>query len=362
MQNRKTLIIIGFALIIAFVFFVLAARQQSKQERQQAFSDALSKGSALSTDESPEAIAELERALNLAEDKASEALTKLELGIAYQLQDHAKAVAILKEVVANDAYEDIHRAYAVNTILNLLIVHYGTEDSNFAKQYVFTDEEPWKSFKKEGVTEETVIKAYEWSNDLFSTSEASYQIARWYGRKLFEEKVFSLNLLNTNEKEMYRSKFSSHFEQGRALINSETETYIHYPFRYAIALELQGVLYAIDYVINDNPASKEKAAESYEKALKLLENNPTKYHRNAALEVKYFYAIWLSLLTSKGESREEAVKELVTAIMKEEERTLPFFEAFHRFKNDSIVLRYGKLIANVDPRFGNFLRDFGWDI
>ncbi|MDP3947373.1 MAG: hypothetical protein Q8Q41_01625 [bacterium] len=316
-----------------------------------------------------EAAREFEDALRLATSPQEEGLAKLNLGVATMLINPQKGISILKEVVANESYPGMYRAVGITYILDYYNMTY---DQDFARKYIFSGGELWESFIKGGDIIEALRSAYEHSQQLGRTVTANYRLAYWYGNRMIEG-ASGLRKMTSEQKAVYAQKIRENLQDGDRLLsvalrNTDVATGGLSEFNRVLVFEVRGIAYAELYFLRGGNENKQLAEESFDKAIQqggAISDNP--YGRDATLYARFFYGIFLSVLTERGiENRVEDMKKQIAALVAETDRGLSFFGFLRRlappeYQND-IFRRYTLSLAKQDSRFKALLQELGWQL
>ncbi|MBI2025594.1 hypothetical protein HYT04_02300 [Candidatus Kaiserbacteria bacterium] len=370
-QNVKimTYVLIALLVIVGGYF----GYQWREKRRAAAYRESFSSGRGLfergDVKSLSEAAREFEDTLRRATSPQEEGLAKLNLGVATMLIDPPKGISILKEVVADESYPGMYRAGGVVYILDYYNMTY---DKDFARKYIFSGGELWESFIKGGDITEALRSAYEYSQQFWRTVTADYRLAYWYGNRLIEE-ASGLRTMTSEQKTVYTQRMRENLQDGdRLLAVSLRSTDVAAgglsEFNRVLVFTVRGIAYAELYLLRGGSENKQLAEESFDKAIQqggAISDNP--YGRDASLYARFFYSVFLSVLTERGfENRSVDMKKQITALVAETDRSLSFFGFLRRlasleYQND-LFRRYTLSLAQQDERFKALLKELGWQL
>lgn len=346
--------------VSAFIIF----SQYSSNRAEQAFSKEFDNANMLRTKDDPASILHLQKLVSNAPDAKSEGAAKINLAIAYLLTDREKAVDLFKEISLDERYSSYTRA---GSIIYALGTYTSTQDEEFAKKYLFANNERWHSFVQGTDMDEAVKKAAQWANSLYPTARASYLIALSYGKKLAADPLNPS--LSPKEKENHLETFLGSLEQGdklMALIIQQGT--LRYDIREQASLEqFRGILKDIEHMLTNSKEAKEDAEQAFTRTIGLLNDSQIVSLENTKVALSfanYYYAVFLARLTAqKIEDRSNEVKTLVANIVQDNKTNqvlFAFLKNINRDTSKNLYVNYRlSFLANVDPAFASLLKRLG---
>ena len=374
--SKKVLGLIVLIVVAIYIFWLFQKYQsQKEQERKESFNQSLDASLSLLKSDSPDAISELEKTVNLSASEDERAASKVLLGAGYlfkkDIENLKKGIMILKEVADDESYPPRYRTKAIMYIAG---VYSFTLDAEFAKSYIFSGGEPWESFLKNGDGDVNIAVrgAYEWANSINPTALASYGISFWYADQLLEARLNASPIVLTKEqKESYVDLLEANLKLGDEAIATIIVygTMIDDPLGFAHINQFRGIAYDKYTLLNNTASGKDSAETAFKIALETL-NSPdmdsSASARSVILFINYHYAVFLGHLTSgKLEDRADDIKAIMDIIMQDAKTDSSFvfyFQNLGRTSSDvkRITKEGARMLANIDSRFGKFLEELGW--
>jgi len=236
-------------------------------------------------------------------DKGDEVIAKLETGIAHMERNNwVGAVAIFKEIVADEQAPAKERSLAVFHTLN---IYQANPHPDFADVYIFTGE-GWEDIKEGDTREEiehTLLRGYEWANELAPRHEVHYAIASVYGNVLFAAS------LTAEQRRNNLALFVKHVQAGDALFLSALENPQFTNVERAASYITRGDMYALYYFIDSyNEEWKNITEDSFKEAIRLYGVLSLAKETRARQQ----YALFLQELTFRNiEDRTEDIEALM---------------------------------------------------
>lgn len=367
----KQLLLAGVVLLLVIATIYVYKDRQAK--RESAYSSSFNKGrEAMFEGDMVKALPILSEAVRLADDFQQEARAKNSLGVSYLLSDNPsdvrQGIAILKEIVSNESYPVEFRGGAMHRILGVFL---STHDHRLAEEHIFTGEEPWRSFIKDGASfDETLRRAYAWLDDLSPSPGGKYALVQWYGEQLYIDKVTPGGILDANTKERYQAELLKHLSGGEELfplILSYDELEV---WEKSGNMFFRALAHMFAYLVFEEDAYKEKAEDSFLSAIQMQENLPKEYAPllRSSAPMRYWYAFFLGYLTeSKKENRKEEIARLLDPIVTKEAfiYLAPYLNNIKGMDEKSADMMAHIFVANTlaknDDRFKERLREIGWE-
>lgn len=360
-MHFKKIFTIGALFVMATGIF--AALRREHQVNRDAFVKSFQESQDLLKSDSAEAIEKLEQTIMFSSSPEEAALAKVSLGVAHisgkDFESLKKGITVLKEVAAGELYPPYYRAGAATHIAG---IYPSLLDGEFAQSHIFSGDPRWGSFIKDGDIDEAVRRAYEWANTLFPTARAHYNIALWYGRKLLE----------ADAPPVYADLFKTNLKRGDNLLEIilSRGTLRKDAKELAFLFQLRGVSHALYYELYKTPSSKNVAETSFKLALATLDEDSAVSRAESArgmrLFIHYYYAIFLSRLGGGGDdSRGREIRELLRPIVKEQNKSFPFFSYLKNLgalssDTHTIQRENALLLVRFDSPFRVLLKELGW--
>ncbi|MAF59671.1 MAG: hypothetical protein QF858_03930 [Candidatus Pacebacteria bacterium] len=370
------IVAIIFALVLVILggiyFFIKGPFSKDKKEISE-FASSFDEGRDLFLKRDSSSVALFEEAVRKSDNPAEEALAKINLGVAHISTDKTlQGVQVLKEVSIQEEYPSRYRA---GSIIYALDVYSGTYNEEFARREIFSGDNIWGSFLKEGEgIEQGLKRAYDFANELFPTIEGLYRVAFWYGNRLLEDRF------GGPDKKLGQEKRSIYLDQLKVYLTEANKSFENTisqedlsvargglsPQTRISTFRLKGNIYAGLFVVEGKEENKIIAEDSYQSAMKeFSELSGSVEGRNPDLYTRYFYGLFLSNLTTLGhEDRAEDVKSLLDVLFENEDRSLSFFNFLRLLGEDetNTLQRSTLNMVRVDDRMGDLLREIGWKI
>jgi hypothetical protein len=132
-----------------------------------------------------DSIEKFEQALSKTSDPAEEALVKMHLAVAKEknnlFADYVQAVPILKDIISNQKYPAISRAYAIQELglMSVVFADPRLDDEIFA-------DAPFKELRVDGDAELSQRKLFEYAAEIYPLGASEAQVARWYSSALMK--------------------------------------------------------------------------------------------------------------------------------------------------------------------------------
>ena len=132
-----------------------------------------------------EAITKFQSALEHTQDPAQEAVVMMHLAVSKEknnlFADYAQAVPILKEIVRNQKYPAISRAYAAQELglMSAVFVDPKLDDVIYA-------DAPFNTMRVSGDNPMTWRNIFQYAASIYPLGASEAQVARWYSNKLIE--------------------------------------------------------------------------------------------------------------------------------------------------------------------------------
>lgn len=369
--NQGKKILYGGAVLVIAVSALLVFAFTKERRKIERYSEAFEAGREYIREANIQAVEKLKQAEESAPTPEDKARAGFNLGLAQHVvaNDPVQAVETYKKVITNKSYGGYYRA---GSLIRMLKNYQTTFDRNFAKTYIFTGEEPWTSFIKDGDVEKAVRLAYEWSNELFPTATANYFISLWYGEQLLRDKLNKKTVLTPTESEQYRRLLNDHLDTADQLIDRAIGNTVIELWEKALLFAPRGRAHAVAYYVSGKEEEKKDAEESFKGALQFLnaipENYAAQYKEGSTLVfIHNEYAMFLAYLTATGvENRDQEVKDFLTPVV-ERGTNSTFFSMLKNIaefsEDDKGALRKRiRMMADVDPRINTLLKDAGWSI
>ncbi len=302
------------------------------------------------------------RALDMAEGPIEEAQLKHKIALSYnQSEKPFEAVALLKEIEKNESYTKRIRAYAVQNIGKIVY----SQNSDEIRTEVFKDE-PYHSFlplpqESKGRIEDYSVatrKLFEYATSLYPLGVSELRVAKWYSSKILEAKQdASSTEITVVELASYRKIVSERLASTDAFINNMEAEISDEVTR---NVDLSEILWKKGSVLTDLLL----AGEDINLDIEAL------YKRSVALGLlrpalvassKHQYAIFLAR-TNKEERREDILK-LLGDFYETIEQAPALKKSIAGEKEDNFGSK-GEylLLAEIDPRYKDFLINLGWTL
>lgn len=352
-------------IIAAFLYYMYGRQSRVQQTR---YNQTFQTGKESLRRVDKRSIQELEVAVKLASGSDQEAHAKWDLGLAQiLLVSPATGVSTLKEIVVDESYSLVYRSGA---LIRILGAYMGTRDQNFAKAHIFTGGEPWDSFVKDTDVDEAVRRAYEWGEDFHTTSIGNYMVAAWYGEQLLEDSQKKTGMLTPEQKADFKEKFTTHLAVAEDLVAGPLASPMLEIWEKASMLNMRGSVYSIAYALGNKEDDKKNAEESFNQAIRMISDLPetyaSVYREGFSRFFQYEYARFLAYLTRvKKEDHTAKIRELLTPAIEARGQKLNFFTLLRNIgmlPDAHHVKQWTLLIAEVDLRFKELLKELGWTL
>lgn len=291
------LILLVVASIGIYFFYAQQTLMKNNTQQTESFSNSIEKGGQILAQEgSAEAALHFNNLVNIATTPSQEGQAKLNLGFVRLSEDRVGAVGLLKEVVANETYDDFTRAKAANHILN---EYTATGDDEFARKYIFTGP-IWGEFAAQDLGQ-AILNGFLYSANLRPTPEANMRIATEYAFEI------AFSDLSQEQKDANAALALDYLQAGDteidALLNSNQVTYGGTsPANVAAAMNRRSMaldtLYNYGYIAN-----AESVKESYREAISYIIDNGDTIGFGTEAFIRYNYADFLTRLDSETEAR-----------------------------------------------------------
>lgn len=304
-----------------------------------------------------EALREYERALSFPQSKPEEAQIKNKIAaVKERLGDIAEAINISKEVVANESYGEIPRAYAAQFLGQLLFSVRPSAEKEYISKEIFKDS-PYKELASTTDDSVSYRNLFDYASSIYPLALSELRSAYWYADKIFTLKQKSV--LSTDDKEKikeYLVVVSQKIKLADADISRVKQT------------ENEDMVLPVSFIrkalVNTRILQAGETYDGmimpenvYEEAISYLS---TKGETNNEATVRYSYAIYLA--NRYGKDKGGQVKSLIGDFYNSERfATSSVMNVFRDEKaNDDVTNKNIRLIASIDSGFKEFLGEKGW--
>ena len=355
---KPILVVLAVVVVIGVLSLVYWPFQKSTESQKPFYAQMLEKNKEfahaeglLKSGKYDEAASYFELALDKAEGYKEEGQLKHKLAISQSLGSRPiEGITLLKEVIANENYTPMIRAYAVQQLGHLLSAYNTSE----IKDEVFKDE-PYKNFLAEGDYPLALRRLYEYSSSFYPLGVPELRIARWYSTEVLKlvqgggsdeatknniERMKSIIRQKLVNADKYLLEISTD-EQARSYT--------------AEVLYRKGAVLGELYLAGDTSFGDPEA--TFKKALEL---SAIRAGQESAAKLRY--AVFLAEMY--GEERVDDIKKLLSDFyVGTKYASTNTVRSIKNEKDGTLGNRDDYLLlASMDAQFAQFLRTLGWVI
>ncbi len=356
--SRVFLVLLIVATIIGVTGFVYWSFQKSTESQKPLYTQLLEKNDEFASGEGlfnsgkyDEAATQFRLALEKAEDYKEEGQLKYKIAQAESSGSNPiGGIALFKEVAANENYTPVIRAYAVQSMGNL-IYSYNTSE---IKNEIFKDE-PYASFLAEGDDTLARRKLFEYASAFYPLGISELRIAKWY----------STEILKLTESGRTDEETKNNIEEMKMIVrqnlaNADT-------FLLDITNDVQSrhqvaeVWHRKGAVLGDLFLSSDTTFPNPEEAYKqALAFSTIRVGNESA--AKYSYAVFLAKMY--GEERADDIKKLLNDFYTSSKYKGNNMERMIRNEKNNLLGNRDDilLLAKIDNQFEAYLKTLGWVI
>jgi hypothetical protein len=300
-----------------------------------------------------EAIARYEESLENVEGYKEEGQIKYKIGLAYLNGDKPmEAIAVLKEVAKNKNYTERIRAYAVQSLGNMLY-SFNTQE---VRNEVFKGN-PYKKFLEKAKGNQAIAerKLFEYASSLYPLGVSEMRIAKWHSSKVVRLVATGNDDEETKQKiedakSIIREKIKNTDAYLVEIVNDEQErVYLAEVWRRK-ATVLGDLFYAGDTTF-PNPEGAYKTALQF-----------AIFSVGGEASAKYSYALFLAKMY--GEERASDIQGLLSDFYNTNKYSKTGMVRMIRNEKDGLSGNKESilLLAKIDTRFSEYLKTLGWEI
>lgn len=269
--------------------------------------------------------------------------------------DRSEAVALYKELIADENLSNLQRAIAVSELAS---VHIG-DDVEFARTTVFAGS-PYASFwqRAQGDIGLAIRHLFEYGEELFPLSFNEFSIANWYAYRLEERDILGLDEATQAS---YLERLIEWHEKGEKNLPMALSL-PYYPARLGYIHQARGVNQKTiaDFTNQDYATAEASLAE----AVRILDSYQSFHEYGMSLYARFHYAAMLADVY--GEERLADIREILSPILNVPSQYQGqdfYFYDFLRVATarpgDSREKADIRELANLVPEFRSFLQSLG---
>ena len=355
---KPVLVVLAVVVVIGVLSFVYWPFQKSTELQKPFYVQMLEKNKEfahaeglLKSGKYDEAASYFKLALDKAEGYKEEGQLKHKLAISKSLGSRPiEGIALLKEVIANENYTPMIRAYAVQQLAHLLSAYNTSE----IRDEVYKDE-PYKSFLAEGDYPLALRRLYEYSSSFYPLGVPELRIARWYSTEVLKlvqgggsDEATKNNI--EGMKSIIRQKLAN---ADKYLLEISTDEQAR--SYTAEVLYRKGAVLGELYLAGDTSFGDPEA--TFKKALEL---SAIRAGQESAAKLRY--AVFLAEMY--GEERVDDIKKLLSDFyVGTKYASTNTVRSIKNEKDGTLGNRDDYLLlASMDAQFAQFLRTLGWVI
>ena len=279
-----------------------------------------------------------------------EGTLKFKVAATYGDNDYKKAIALFKEIAANDAYESETRAYAVQT---MGILYYTNPNPKLITKEIFQGD-PYGKFLEGKRIPLAYRRLFEYAADLYPLAVSEIQIAYWY------DYVIASGIATTERIPSFVEKIKESIAASdRAIERLKGENIPSLYFYIPRTLTLKADILGHFKLRGDTSLESFGDPEAvFLEAMRADSGN-----RDIEAYARYRYASYLSALDPSG-GKGKIIALLSPLYTKPEYSDTPTLLAIINQKNKPPTTLFRKdvmRLASIDPDFKNYLLDRVWE-